>query len=252
MSDAVTEENSKTRLAITNAATTLALQADFAESYLARRVLKPVRQARPVVYEFTTDAGLLHQYYRLREDMFISVWGLQNFSGTKEPYDDISHIMVARQGLQCIAGGRLTISSPAHPQTLPMEKDDFKLQELLPELNLPECSYGEFSRLAILPEFRAGVVFPEIARRFIRRAIAEGVEYAFNIAPQPLSRSYRQTVQMFGVEWKIRYDIPVPDREEYEGIKMVLSVMDLTRFVKKPASAGAIAAETLPSELLAD
>jgi hypothetical protein len=52
----------------------------------------------------------------------------------------------------------------------------------------------------------------------------------------PLARSYRQAVQLFGLSWDIRHDIIVPDREEYEGIRMVLSVMDLTRFQRsKPA-----------------
>lgn len=222
------------RLAV--AAGALPPDLEFSESYLARRMMKAAKPQQPVVYEFTTDPGLLHQYYRLREDMFISVWGLKNFSGAKEPCDDISEIMVARQGLQCIAGGRLTISSPYNPHVLPMEKDDFRLADLLPDLNLGRRTYGEFSRLAILPEFRAGNVFPEIARRFIRKAIAEGVEYAFNIAPVPLARNYRHAVQLFGVQWDIRTDVPVPDREEYEGIKMVLSVMDLTRFVRKPAT----------------
>jgi len=244
------EENSKAKTQAM-ALATQALEADFSESYLARRMMRSAKKPAQAVYEFTNDPGLLHQYYRLREDMFISVWGLKNFSGEKEHFDDLSHIMVARQGLQCIAGGRLTISTPFNHQAMPMEKDDFKLKELMPDLNLAQRSYGEFSRLAILPEFRAGLVFPEIARRFIRRAIAEGVEYACNIAPQPLARSYRQAVQMFGLEWNVRHDVVVPDREEYEGIKMVLSVMDLRHFAKKPVI-GAEQAEKLAPELLAD
>jgi hypothetical protein len=202
------------------------------DSLLGRRAIRSTNLAKPVSYDFTDDAGLIHQYCRLREEMFISVWGLKHFSGQKDRYDDISHIMVARRGLHVVAGGRLTIASAMHPVTLPMEGPDLSLQAMFPEFNLAKGTYGEFSRLAILPEFRAGDIFPEIARRFIRRAIAEGVDYAFNLAPLPLARNYRQTMNLFGLSWNIRSDIPVPPREEYEGIKMVISVMDLTQIGK--------------------
>lgn len=217
-------------------ATPVALSAgslsNTADSILGRKALRSAKLAEPVSYDFTDDVGLVHQYCRLREEMFISVWGLEHFSGQKDRYDDISHVLVARRGLHVIAGGRLTISSSMHPVTMPMEGKDLSLQQIFPEYNLEKGTYGEFSRLAILPEFRAGEVFPEIARRFIRRAIAEGVDYAFNLAPLPLARSYRQTMQLFGLNWQVRTDIPVPQREEYEGIRMVISVMDLTQIGK--------------------
>src|SRR5262249_17603410 len=113
-------------------------------------------------------------------------------------------------------------------------------------------TYGEFSRLAILPEFRAGVVFPELAQRFIRRAIAEGVEYAFSIAPHPMARNYRRVVMPFGPQWEIREDITVQDRDEYEGVPMVLSVMDLTRYVNARLPQGETAKAKRPEAVFAD
>lgn len=214
------------------------LDTELSDEYLAHRFSRLARKPEKIAYEFTQDLGLLHQYFRLREDMFISVWGLKHFCGKHEIFDDISEVLIARRGRQCIAGGRLTINKPNARKLMPMEKDSFLLSDMFPELDLQETTYGEFSRLAILPEYRGGVVFPEIARRFINKAIDSGVEYAFNIAPVPLARSYRQAVQLFGLSWDVRHDIVVPDRPEYEGIRMVLSVMDLTRFTrKKPAKA---------------
>lgn len=209
-----------------------AVDTTLSEDYLARRFQRAGKTQQDVAYEFTRDPGLLHQYYRLREDMFIHVWGLKHFSGQEDMFDVISDIMVARKGLQCIAGGRLTVSSPQNRCLLPMEKDDLSLPSLFPELDLEETTYGEFSRLSILPEFRAGAVFPEMARRFIQKAISQGVEYAFNIAPAPLARSYRQTVQLFGLKWDICHHVQIPQREEYEGIQMVVSVMDLSLHVR--------------------
>ncbi len=197
------------------------------ESTLARKALRSTRIQEKVVFEFSHDAGLVHQYCTMRENMFISVWGLKHFSGEKDRFDDSSHLMVARKGLQVIAGGRLTISTAARRMAMPMEGPDFLLQQVFADFDLASHTYGEFSRLAILPEYRSGSVFPELAKRFISKAVAEGVDFAFNMAPLPLARSYRQTMQVFGLNWKICSDITVPDREEFEGIKMAVSVMDL-------------------------
>lgn len=202
--------------------------APFPESRLTRRALRSVSPLPEVEYEFTQDVGLLHQYFLMREAMFISVWGLKNFSGLHDRFDDVSEIMVARRGKQVLAGGRITVSAPSRRQLLPMEGADLSLASAFPDLDLANHTYCEFSRLAILPEFRSGQTFPEVARRFIRRAVAEGVDYAFNMAPVPLARSYRQAMLNFGLKWQVRQDVQVPEREEFEGIKMVLSVMNLT------------------------
>lgn len=198
-----------------------------------------------VAFEFTADAGLIHQYCSMRENMFISVWGLKHFSGMKDQFDDISQVMVARKGLQVIAGGRLTVVRPGQSLALPMESEDFKLSECFPEMKLASHTYGEFSRLAILPEYRAGSVFPNLAKRFIRKAVAEGVDFAFNMAPVPLARSYRQAMQVFGLNWAIRGDVAIPDREEFEGIKMTLSVMDL-RSLRLNFASGAAKKQEIP------
>jgi len=224
----------------------------LSEVYLLRRMMRPVRQQEKIAYEFTHDVGYLHQYHLMRDQVYSQIRGLSTLAGQQDRFDTTSEIMVARMGLQCVAGGRLTISTAASAQEMPMEGDDLRLKNLFPELDLANRAYGEFSRLAILPEFRGGAVFPEIARRFIRKAIAEGVEYAFNMASLPSARAYRQMVESFGFKWDVREDIEVPDREEYEGVRMVISVMDLTRFARNKRSASTVANVKIPSELLAD
>lgn len=207
------------------------LDTDLSDRLLARKFGANPALPDKVSYEFSKDPALLHMYYQLREEMFISVWGLEKFCGKKDQFDDVSETMIARRGQLCIGGCRLTISTPDAPRVLPMEGPDLNLKSLFPELDLHETTYCEFSRLAIMPDYRGGVVFPEMVRRFIKRMIAEGVEYAFGISPVPLARSYRQTIQMFGMSVDVHREIPIPDREEYEGIKMVLSVVDLSKYV---------------------
>lgn len=224
---------------------------EIPDDYLTRRFGRAPRGSSNVVYEFTTDAGYLHQYFMMREEMFIRAWGLKQFSGKHDAFDDSGMIMVARQGLQCVGGGRLNISSPENRTILPMEKDDLCLKELFPELDLQDTTYGEFSRLAILPEFQASNVFPEIARRFIQKAVANGVEYAFNIAPEKLARHYQRVVQSFGMKWEVCHHVAVPQRDEYEGIRMAISVMDLSLHLRNRTGA-TLTQENKLADTLAD
>jgi hypothetical protein len=199
---------------------------ELSEEYLTRRFERPTRRTGEVVYELTSDAGYLHQYYRLREEMFINVWGLKQFSGHEDAFDAKSDIMIARIGNHCIGGCRLTFANPAKKLGLPMEKEDFTIGGHV-KLPLKDVTYVEISRMAILPEFQNSLVMLELSRQLLKRGAEKKARYAFTLAPVPLSRNYRKAASLFGLKWNIRYDIAVPDREEYEGIKMVLSVLDL-------------------------
>lgn len=198
----------------------------LSEDYLLRQFARPSRAPEKITYELTHDAGLIYQYYRLREEMFISVWGLEHFSGQKDAFDDDSDIIVARMGNHCIGGCRLTFSDGN--KRLPMEKDDLTIAQCFPELPLGDgITYLEVSRLAILPDYQSGAAMLELTREMFKRAAEKGARFAFAIAPAPLARSYRKTTIAFGGPvWAIS-KYAVPDREEYEGIKMVLLTMDL-------------------------
>jgi hypothetical protein len=168
--------------------------------------------------------------------MFISVWGLQQFSGKKDEFDDISDVMVARVGRQVIGGCRLTFSTPDH-RALPMEGQDFNLEDTFPEIPLHTMEFVEISRMAILPEYQNSLVMLELSRQLLKRGAEKRARFAFTLAPVPLARNYRKAASLFGLNWKIRNDIEIPDRQEYEGIKMVLSMLDLApvyRPVPKP------------------
>lgn len=202
-------------------------QAKLSDEYLNRRFSRVAKEPMQVVYELTRDAGYLHQYFRLREEMFISVWGLDHFCGKKDEYDDESDIMVARIGNNVIGGCRLTFSTLGGNKHLPMEKQDFILEDQFSELSLHELKYAEISRMAILPDYQNSVVMLELSRQLLKRGAEKKARFAFTLAPAPLARNYRKAANLFGLNWKIRNDIAIPDREEYEGIKMVISTLDL-------------------------
>lgn len=220
------------------------LDVELSDEYLIRKFSRPDRAPASVVYEVTKDVGYLHQYYRLREEMFINVWGLEHFIGGKDEFDDASDIIVARLGNHCIGGCRQTFSYQGEHTLLPMEKDGLRMQELLPELPLEDVTYLEISRMAILPEFQNSVVMLELIRQLIKRAAEKKAMYAFTLAPLPLARNYRKATTLFGLKWSVRHDVIIPEREEYEGIKMVLSVLDLASIYRqKPKKSREVAKE---------
>src|SRR5689334_13884857 len=69
-------------------------QVELSEDYLARRFSRPARKLEHVVYEVARDAGLLHQYYLLREEMFLNAKTAKNATGAKDIHDDHSEVVV--------------------------------------------------------------------------------------------------------------------------------------------------------------
>ena len=135
-------------------------------------------------------------------------------------------ILIAHQGNLCIGGLRLTISTPQKRVVLPCESEGFNLFDLLPELELEGKTYAELSRYAVLPDFQGPEIYFEGSRRLFARALSQGVDFAFAISPLGQARNYRRTATALGLGCEVRKDIEVPDRDNYEGIKMYLSVFD--------------------------
>lgn len=196
-----------------------------------------VREPEPLVYEFTRDPALLHQYYRLREQMFISVWGLKHFDGAKDEFDEIHETLIARQGRFCVGGVRFTFSTPNKPAIMPMESNGLDLKLLFPELDLENKIYGECGRFAMLPEFRSRETSHQMLQHIALQHLRYKAAYGFWLAPFIAARSYRQTFASLGVNCKIRTDIEVPDRDSYEGIKMYVGVIDFTTPLVKESKA---------------
>jgi len=188
----------------------------------ARQKFSP--DSGPLTYEFTKDPGYLHQYYRLREEMYISVWGLKHFDGQEDSFDADCHTLVARVGNHVVGGCRLIVVNPYSDNLLPLESEQFRLQNVLPGLNIESCKIAECSRLAVLPEYRMQVS-RKLQILLTDHARDVGSSYAFAIAPAAQARSYKTYLRSRGYDFIIT-DVKVPEREEFEGIKMCLQMVD--------------------------
>ncbi|NBX03212.1 MAG: hypothetical protein EBR02_03955 [Alphaproteobacteria bacterium] len=201
------------------------LEVELSEELLARKFLRPANRLHDVVYEVTNDVGYLHQYYLLRGEMYVRSFGSSHYCGSADSYDEISDIVIARIGNQVIGGCRMTYCHPASPRRLPMEKA-LVLGDYFPELPLQDVIHLEISRMAILPEFQNSLAMIEIIRQMFKRAADMKARFAFAISPLAFARNYRKAVALFGLDWQIRRDIEVP-ADDYDGLRMVMSVIDL-------------------------
>lgn len=200
-------------------------------SDLVRKMSNQSDTPKHINYEFTNDAALLHQYCILREEMFKKVWDLSHFKAQKDSIDDISTIIVARQGRHCIGGGRITFSTPEKRQKLPMESADYTVEQALKSFQLETCSYAEVTRIAVLSEFSKENVLVEMVGRIITKIIDEGCHYLFFISPMSMTRNHRRVVTQLDYKLVTDKSVVIPDREEYEGIQMFLSYIDLRPFL---------------------
>lgn len=180
---------------------------------------------RKVTCEFTRDVALLHQYDALRER---AMFAANEVSPSIR--DEHSQVIVARAGLLCVGGGKLTLSSPAAQHSLPMEKHGFKLAQLFPALDLLEVCYGEISDVATLEEFERGAALDGIVQGIVKMAALEKADYLFSLTNLPQARLLQYQLHKIGVNCDIRHSAPIPDCEDFEGVKMVLSVMDMAKY----------------------
>ena len=185
---------------------------EISEESLARRFSRPERKSVPLVYELTHDAGYLHQYARLLD----------------KPIPGDGDVLIARIGNHVIGGCRLTFSYSKDRQRLPMESTDCRLQQQFPDLPLRNVTYAEVSDMAVFEEYRQrDLVMDELVRRAIKRCTGKQACFVFALTPLPQARAYQHAAAGMALHWKLRKDIAVPDRREYDGVNMLMSVLDL-------------------------
>lgn len=167
--------------------------------------------------EFTRDPALIHQYYRIYNQECRIV---PEFLEAEQELNRISHILVVRQGKVVVGGGRLFVTSPRKNKELPLELEDFRLADHFPELTERQMTYGEISRLVVLPDFRGEEMLRDIIVNMHRKCVAQGVDVLFAAAPLINVRSYRKISKSIGIkEVGIRTDIEIPPYPGFEEIK---------------------------------
>lgn len=176
-----------------------------------RRFSRPSSQEEPVIFEFTDDKALLHQYYRLRDQAFGRDFGSSDGSGGADIHDKISEILVARRGRLLIGACRITVREGDESFFLPMECDNFKLRNLFPNLPLNKERHAVISKFAILEQHRQQEIMHGLCKVMYDKVVAADIHYVFVRTTCVLARNWRMIANSFGAKHtRICHEVEVP------------------------------------------
>lgn len=231
------------------------------QSAIINRIAKPYGDNEPIVYEFTHDRGLLHQYYRLREVMYRRMFETDKFTGEEDLHDKLSLILIARRGNLCLGGCRLTVRESDEKWPLPMESDHFKVRELFPHLPLEKKLHGEISRFAIMEDCGSEAeIFQGLCKVMYDKVVDSRIHYLFAKSTLTLARNWRLVANRFGVKTtRICDEIDVPENPIHPGVKWYLTLSDLSSLYPAelpaqpaPEKAPVLASQDTPHLVLID
>lgn len=195
-----------------------------------RRFTRSSQETKPVVFEFTEDPAMLHQYYILRDQIFGRDMGFSDDAGGADLHDKISEILIARRGNQVIGACRLTVREGDESMLLPMETESFKLRKLFPDLPLNKERHGVLSKFAILEEHNQREILLGLCQLMYDKVIASDIHYLFARATNfALARNWRLIANRHGAKHtRICEEIDVPDNPNFPGEKQYITFSDLS------------------------
>lgn len=175
-------------------------------------------------FELTKNPDHLSSYYKIRETCFRKDLLLSNFNGSEDKYDKEGHILIARVGNHCIGGARINGNSPKTSTRLPIENDNFIVKDLFPDLALEDHSYCQWTRLALLPEYRTMDAVKALCLSLTRVSTDLGFKYAFNVTGSARARLYRRLAASGGMRYKICNHIKIPAEPGFNDLEHLLSI----------------------------
>lgn len=195
-----------------------------------RRVCEP--EITSSQYAISQRKNWLEQYYQIRQTCFRQELGVRTFDGSEDDFDRNGYLLIAHDQERCVGGIRLSVSTPETPQLLPLEMNGFMLQELFPEIARNRESYSQWTRLALLPEYRTPEILQKMALMLIWQAKRLGCSYSFNVAGMNRARLYQRLHRVQGFHYEILRDLKIPAEGSFRGLEHLLSV----GYLKSPTS----------------
>ena len=199
------------------------------QAAVINRYSKPYGGHEPVIYEFTQDRALIHQYHTLLETMYRRMYAAHNFKADVDVYDKLSYILIARRGRLCLGGCRLTVREYDEMWDMPMESKDFKLRDAFPDLRLDQERHGELSRFAIMEDSGDEDIFHGLCKVMYEKTLDLQIHYLFAKSTYPLARNWRLIANSLGVKTtKICSDLKVPEHPTIPDQEWYITLSDLS------------------------
>jgi hypothetical protein len=189
------------------------------QDMVIKRFTKTPKPVEPVVYEFTDDKALLHQYFIMRERMLGTDKFLPKGVIPQDIHDKISHILIARRGKLCIGGARLTVREGDETFPLPMESDEFKLREIFPNVPLDTEKHAVISKFAILDDQKNSEILYSLCKIMYEKILRDDVRFLFMRATNiTLARNWRLISNTLRPNsTRICSEVEVPESPMYPG-----------------------------------
>jgi hypothetical protein len=193
---------------------------------LTRRYGRAAREPEQVVYEFTSDKAMLHQYFRIREIMYRKIHHTKKFKGKQDWHDKIGHILIARRGKLCIGGCRLIIREGDEDFLLPMESDHFDVRQAFSNLPLKKMRHGEISRFAVMDDDeQQQEIMLALSQLIIDKCVNEDLGYVFLKCPGTvMARNWRKIIHAHCGQRDVNIcsDVVMPHDVDYPEIQWLL------------------------------
>lgn len=193
-----------------------------------------------LTFIFTRDKKLLKQYVELRQylykhDPFFKGFRFFDYL-EEEDYNkpQIQTLLILHEN-RCVGGGCLTVSTPQARILLSLEEDlgssaekGSFLQKTFPELQLEQEKYCEFGRIAVHPDYRRGDCTKTMFCHVVREARAQSVRYMFGMGDALRLRLYKKIcMNEFGMKSTTYSNIKLPEKSDYEGVRMYIQMVDV-------------------------
>lgn len=178
-----------------------------------------------VTVEYSNNMQFLQQYFYIREYIYTRDLNLKSFSGDEDSTDQYSQFIIARKGMFCFGGARLTISPVGNRKKLPLEDTNFNILDMYPEL--ADEPYCELGRTAILPKFRDGECLDQIFALSAEIAISRGCRLLFGASPKSVARRFKASFNKLGYPTIIHSTIKPPMQRIHEGLGLNFLIINL-------------------------
>lgn len=164
------------------------------------------------------------QYLVLREECFRKELGISGFSQSLDRYDLSGYLLLVIADGVCVGGVRLNEATIGGSDTLPLESDNFMLNQIFPELNQLGTRYAQWTRLAVHEAYRSTSVLSQFAAAMSELSVKRDHHYCFNISGAARARFYRKLYRLQGIHCEIRREVEVPVGGDFKHLDHILSI----------------------------
>lgn len=204
------------------------------------------------VFEVTRDQAVMDSYLRLRQlldcnDERFKGFRLFSFNNKKkETLKKQERMVVIKNGTECVGGAKLSLCLENNRLLLPSELDmtsdligtsrkKYLFRNLFPDFHLEQKNYGELGNISLHPDYRDGDYLVTLIAKLLLESFENNLDYLLAMTDKIRWRRYNQIAKKFDTSVVLHKEIEVPVKKDYEGIKMHLISIDMSKVNKRKA-----------------